>query len=299
MSATGEIARGNYFAGLVMAGQGAADLAEGLNYTVIPAVKGAATAFTRSGIATVRDTAAKVTNAVVTRTAAVAQRVLNAAMRANPIGLVITAILLLVGAFIYAYKHSETFRRIVNAAFASVKNAGMALWNGLKAAFNGIVSAGSAVYNFFRGLPGKIGGFLKGLPGMMLDLGKKLIRNFIDGLKSMAGAIVSAISDIIPGPIKSFLHLGSPAKQGPMSEDGGPEHWGEKVSLFFTKGLAKGSRSLPNGLSGLTPTSGRSPAFAGLPGASGGPSITIHANTNASAADIGREVAWQLRTSGR
>jgi phage-related protein len=42
-------------------------------------------------------------------------------MRANPIGLVITAVLLLVGAVVLAYKKSETFRRIVDAVMRAVK----------------------------------------------------------------------------------------------------------------------------------------------------------------------------------
>ena len=50
----------------------------------------------------------------VTKGAAIAQKVFNAAMRANPIGLVITAIALLVAGFILAYKKSDTFRRIVD-----------------------------------------------------------------------------------------------------------------------------------------------------------------------------------------
>lgn len=40
--------------------------------------------------------------------------VLNAAMRANPIGLVVTALALVAAAFVTAYKKSETFRDIVN-----------------------------------------------------------------------------------------------------------------------------------------------------------------------------------------
>lgn len=47
---------------------------------------------------------------------AVAQRALNLAMRANPIGLIITAVTLLVAGLVLAYKKSETFRNIVQAA---------------------------------------------------------------------------------------------------------------------------------------------------------------------------------------
>lgn len=51
----------------------------------------------------------------VTAAAAVVQKVFNAAMRANPIGLIVTAIALLAAGFVLAYKKSDTFRGIVNA----------------------------------------------------------------------------------------------------------------------------------------------------------------------------------------
>lgn len=70
--------------------------------------------------------------AIATEVWAAAQRVLNAVLRANPIGLVITAILLLVAGLIYAYKNSETFRRIVDAAFRAVKVAAEFAWDWIK-----------------------------------------------------------------------------------------------------------------------------------------------------------------------
>ncbi|MQA12962.1 MAG: transglycosylase SLT domain-containing protein [Pseudonocardiaceae bacterium] len=62
---------------------------------------------------------------------------LNAAMRANVIGIVITALAGLVGGLIYAYKNSETFRNIVNAVFRAVAAVATWLWNNvLKPVFN-------------------------------------------------------------------------------------------------------------------------------------------------------------------
>jgi hypothetical protein len=46
---------------------------------------------------------------------------LNTAMYANPIGLVIAAVVALIAAFVIAYKNSETFRDIVDGAFRAVK----------------------------------------------------------------------------------------------------------------------------------------------------------------------------------
>lgn len=74
-------------------------------------------------VAAIRHAVVTRTQAVALRVAAVAQRVFNAAMRANPIGLVITAILLVAGAFVLAYRRSETFRNIVNAVMDRVRAA--------------------------------------------------------------------------------------------------------------------------------------------------------------------------------
>ena len=61
-----------------------------------------------------RATTAAITAA--TKAWAIAQKVLNISMFANPIGLVVLAVVALIAGFVLAYKKSETFRRIVDAA---------------------------------------------------------------------------------------------------------------------------------------------------------------------------------------
>ncbi|MBK1809136.1 phage tail tape measure protein [Clostridium sp. YIM B02505] len=58
-----------------------------------------------------------------------AQEGLNVALKSNPIGLVVTAIGLLVAAFVGAYNNVEWFRDMVNGAFASIKSAISSVWN--------------------------------------------------------------------------------------------------------------------------------------------------------------------------
>ncbi len=71
----------------------------------------------------------------------VAQLGLNAALKANPIGLIITAIGLLVAGLTYAYQHSETFRSIVDAAFKAIGQVASWLWeNVLKPVFTALVA---------------------------------------------------------------------------------------------------------------------------------------------------------------
>ncbi|HEX6468496.1 MAG TPA: hypothetical protein VF069_05320 [Streptosporangiaceae bacterium] len=77
--------------------------------------------------------------AVATRLWAVAQGLLNAAMRLNPVGLIITGITLLVGLFVLAYQRSETFRNIVQAVM-----------RGVSTAIGWVVDIAKAVFNWIK-----------------------------------------------------------------------------------------------------------------------------------------------------
>ncbi|MFC0628540.1 hypothetical protein [Kribbella deserti] len=109
MGGAAEIAKGNLFEGFVMLGTGAADLAGGLASFVVPALK--------------KTWASMMSTTVATKVMTVAQKGLNLAMRMNPIGLIVTALVLLVGGIILAYKKSETFRRVVDTAMRGIKKA--------------------------------------------------------------------------------------------------------------------------------------------------------------------------------
>lgn len=191
MSATGEIARGNYFEGLVMAGQGAADLAEGLNYTVIPAVKAVAQGFVGQAASTVRATAtaaahrgAMLVSAAATNVMTVAQKGLNLAMRLNPIGLIITAITLLVAGIVIAYKRSETFRAVVQTAM-----------RGVQTAFGWVVTKGGELIGWFKSAPGKIGGFFKGVGAIV----SAPFRAAFDGIRNAWNNTVGGKGFDVPG----------------------------------------------------------------------------------------------------
>jgi hypothetical protein len=67
-----------------------------------------------------------------------AQWLLNAALTANPIGVVVVAVAALVGGLIYAYKHSSRFRAIVQAA-------GRAAMAAFRAAASAVASAGRRI----------------------------------------------------------------------------------------------------------------------------------------------------------
>ena len=103
-------------------------------------------------------------------------KLLNGTMKANPIGLVVTAIGLLVAGLILAYNNSETFRNILDKVFGVVKKVvdflrpiGAAYFDGLKLAFNaiktvlsgyaaivmGVFDAFKTVYDFLKPITSK------------------------------------------------------------------------------------------------------------------------------------------------
>lgn len=61
--------------------------------------------------------------AAVTKIAAAAQWLLNIAMDANPVGLIVLGIAALIAGLVLAYKKSETFRKIVNGSFHAIAKA--------------------------------------------------------------------------------------------------------------------------------------------------------------------------------
>src|SRR5215216_317670 len=90
--------------------------------------------------------------ALVARAWAAAQVLLNIALTANPIGLVIIALAGIAAGLVYAWKHSETFRNVVLSVWAAVKGAVLAVVNWLTtavpAAWNYVKNAILAVVNW-------------------------------------------------------------------------------------------------------------------------------------------------------
>ena len=88
---------------------------------------------TRAGIVQYTLLRAKmIAHAAAAKVVAAAQWLLNAAMSANPIGLVVAAIAALVAGLVIAYKKSETFRDIVNAVWGAIKDTATTVWAAIK-----------------------------------------------------------------------------------------------------------------------------------------------------------------------
>lgn len=181
--------------------------------------------------------------AAMTGALALAQRGLNAAMRANPIGFIITAIILLVGAFVMAYQNVDWFRNLVDTAWAAIKVAISAVvtwfttvaWPAIQTAitflgnmfswlytniilpvWNGIKTAIAAAWAFISPIFNFIVNFIKNfliiyfqLLWTVVQLVWKSIQIAIkvawEIIKVIFNAIVSFVRDVL-GPIFTWLY---------------------------------------------------------------------------------------------
>lgn len=130
--------------------------------------------------ATVAQKTAEVAIAVATKLWAAAQWVLDAAMDAagGPIGLAVVAVAALVAAIIYAYKHSERFRNIVNAVGQALKTAAIAVGH----FFEAVWDVSKKVFAWIAGFELKILGFYKDVGLWLYHVGRDLIMGFLHGI---------------------------------------------------------------------------------------------------------------------
>lgn len=141
----------------------------------------------------------------------VVQAILNVALTANPIGIVIMAIVGLVAMFVVAWKRSETFRAVVTGAWNGIKAAAMAVarwfmgtllpavlsvWNGIK---TGIMAAVRFIIGYYRmlgqGVVMVVGFFIRMYTGV-----RAKVVSIIQAVAGMAAKVIGFIVSI-PGRI--------------------------------------------------------------------------------------------------
>ena len=135
-----------------------------------------------------------------------AQKVLNAVMSANPIGIVIAAVVALGTAFVLLYKKCEPFRNFINGIGAGIKKGFLAVVNwfkglpsffgnlfskigeGIKNGFNAVISwfknIPQVFSNIFSGIKGKIAPYIDGIKNAISSI-KNVFTNQIDFVKNV------------------------------------------------------------------------------------------------------------------
>lgn len=128
---------------------------------------------------------------MIARAVAGAFVVLDAAMDANPIGVIALALVGLGAGLVYAYKHSETFRDIVNGSFTAVATAAKWMWNNaLKPVFKFIANDWILTAQIIVDGASKAFGWIPFLRGKLKHAAAAIsqfrddVNNTLDGIKS-------------------------------------------------------------------------------------------------------------------
>ena len=169
--------------------QGWADFASGIANFIIPSLGYLRPSVLKAAAATAWSTTTQYAAAAASKVMAAGQWLLNAALSANPIGLVVAAIAALIAIVVLAYQKNETFRRIVDAVWSGIKTAISAvvnwfmntawpiiqrvigfviayyrtMWTVFSSVVGWIIDKGGALVGWFANLPGRIGGAVSGL----------------------------------------------------------------------------------------------------------------------------------------
>lgn len=141
------------------------------------------------------------------------QWLLNAALSANPIGLVVIAIAALVAGLIYAWNNSETFRRVVTAAWNGIKAAALAVVNWftgtalpfLKSVWNAIVSGIRAMVNSAKA---------------QFQAWRNMISTVLNAIRSVISSVWNAIVSVVRARIaavRSVIQAGMNAARAVVS----------------------------------------------------------------------------------
>ncbi|GAA1403262.1 hypothetical protein GCM10009639_47820 [Kitasatospora putterlickiae] len=159
------------------------------------------------------------------------------------------------------------------------------------------------VVSLVAGLPGKILGAIGDLGSLLFNTGKSAIQGLINGMKSISvtGVVSSIVSSLNP-----FKSAPAPAPTAaPRSLTATPAM---PVAAYASpleqalRPVASGLRSLDSYGYGQRAAAGLRHPDAGSKGAGReryGTRITVNARTDANAHEIGKQIAWELKTSGR
>lgn len=205
--------------------QGWADLASGVANFVVPALGALVPQFLKNAAATAWSTTTQLAAGAAAKVMAAGQWLLNAALTANPIGLIVVGVAALIAVFVLAWKNSETFRRVVTAAWEGIKSAAMTVvgwfqtyvWPTLQKVIGfvigyykllftvwsnvvkWIIEKGAAVITWFRELPGKIGEFFKGLADTVAAPFKSAFNLIANLWNNTVGSLSFTVPEWVPG----------------------------------------------------------------------------------------------------
>lgn len=162
----------------------------------------------RAAVALVAQKAALVATTVASKAAAAGQWLLNVAMDANPIALVIIAIVALVAGFVLLWNKSAAFRNFWIGLWGGIKSAASTvgswfkntLWGSwIKGAWEAITNKGVSVFNWFKSLPGKLKSALANVGNFILAPYKWAFNRIAGVWNGTVGRLSFTVPSWVPG----------------------------------------------------------------------------------------------------
>jgi phage-related protein len=166
--------------------------------------------------------------AFVTGVLSAATAIYNAVLNANPITLVVLALIALVAVIIYAWQHSETFRNIVIGTWDAIKGAISAVWDWLQEIFHSFVTSmqevgaafttawtwikdvATSVWDWLKGIWDSFIGAMQAVGAAAMWLYENAILPYFNAIIFIAKLLVAIVVTLVVAPILiAFQALGA------------------------------------------------------------------------------------------
>ena len=137
---------------------------------------------------------------------------LNIVMRANPIGLVITAVAALTAGLVWFFTQTETGRKIFEVSFNAIARIATNVWNGIRQTFSGVAGffggvfggAVNAIRSVFSGVVGFFSGIWSQIVGMFGSVGTSVGNAIGNTFRSTLNSVIRGAVGLVNGFIGSI-----------------------------------------------------------------------------------------------
>ena len=133
---------------------------------------------------------------LVTKAMTAAQWLLNAAMNANPIALIVTAIVGLIAIIVLLWTKCEWFREGVMTIITTI-------WNAIQSTMDFIISIFTTVFNFILGI---ISGVINSIISALQKVAN-VVKSVFTSVKNAISSLFSGVANILKAPINGLITL--------------------------------------------------------------------------------------------
>lgn len=234
MAASGDIG----FESLLLLGFGVGDLASGMTNFLVPAMKSSVSWLAQTKVGTLATAAAQGVANVATKVWAAGQWLLNAALTANPIGVVVMAIAALIAIVVLIATKTTWFQDLWKWIWSKIGDPVKAAWAWIKD------MSGKAM-DWFKGIPG----MMKRAFGGLVDIITWPYRTAFNLISKAWNATIGQLAWTVPGWVPGIGGSTISAPRLPTFHTGGtvPGPPGATVPILALAGERIGSRSAAAG----------------------------------------------------